>query len=109
MLRDRLPAGWVVEVEDCSSQIGSGALPVERLPSAAIVLRRADGDDGAVRALAARLRAAPVPVIGRIRESRLLLDCRTLDDPAVLASQFDGVSSDGVAADGVDSEGLATS
>ena len=73
---------WVV---DCASQIGSGALPVETLPSAALAISGADG--AAPERLAARLRAAKTPVIGRIRDGALILDLRALeDDGALLAA-----------------------
>lgn len=72
-------AGCAVTVEDCESQIGSGALPLETLPSAALVLRGAGPD-----ALAARLRALPMPVIGRIRDDALRLDLRCLEAPEPL-------------------------
>lgn len=68
-------------IVDCLSQIGSGALPVDTLPSAGIGLtplgRRRSG---AADALAAAFRALPVPVIGRISEGELILDLRCLDD-----------------------------
>lgn len=67
-----------VTVIDCASQIGSGALPVDTLPSAALALT-GDGGDAPDR-LAARLRALPVPVIGRIRDGALILDLRCLAD-----------------------------
>ena len=73
-----------VEVVECASRIGSGALPVDTLPSAGIVLRppseggrRASGRR--VEELAAALRALPLPVVGRIREGGLVLDLRCLD------------------------------
>ena len=77
--------GIRVEVVDCASQIGSGAMPVEALPSAGLAL---SGDRGSVPDdLAARLRALPMPVIGRIRDGALILDLRCLpDDGALLGS-----------------------
>jgi L-seryl-tRNA(Ser) seleniumtransferase len=85
-------SGWAtVSVAACISQIGSGALPVETLPSAALVLtpvaggadpRRGAG--GRCKRLAERLRALPVPVIGRISGDAILLDLRTLEDEAGL-------------------------
>ncbi|HVZ07733.1 L-seryl-tRNA(Sec) selenium transferase [Rhodopila sp.] len=60
----------------CRSQIGSGALPVDRLPSAAVGIGGAD-----LEGLAASLRALPRPVIGRIARGLLLLDCRCLEMP----------------------------
>ncbi|WP_112873071.1 L-seryl-tRNA(Sec) selenium transferase [Paracoccus endophyticus] len=65
-----------VAVIDCASQIGSGALPVETLPSAGLALT-GDGGDAPDR-LAALLRALPLPVIGRIRDGALVLDLRCL-------------------------------
>ena len=70
---------FAVEVAPCASQIGSGALPLSTLPSAAI---RLTGRGSALTALGARLRALPVPVIGRIEDDALWLDCRCLEDEA---------------------------
>ncbi|MEW6121252.1 MAG: L-seryl-tRNA(Sec) selenium transferase [Pseudomonadota bacterium] len=70
----------------CRSQIGSGALPTETLDSYALRLRP-DGGGGALDALAAALRALPVPIIGRLEDGALLLDLRCLEDePAFLAA-----------------------
>jgi L-seryl-tRNA(Ser) seleniumtransferase len=79
----RFGPGFTVEVAACASQIGSGALPLETLASAALAIRPAgDASGGALNALAACLRALPVPVIGRIAEGALLLDLRCLEDEA---------------------------
>ena len=75
---------FAVEVVACRSQIGSGALPLETLPSAALALRPLDGGGRALAGLAAALRRLPVPVIGRITDDRLLLDLRCLEDEAAL-------------------------
>lgn len=69
--------GYAVTVCDCASQIGSGALPVDTLPSAGLRLT-GDGGDAPDR-LAARLRALPHPVIGHIRDGALILDLRCLE------------------------------
>jgi L-seryl-tRNA(Ser) seleniumtransferase len=72
-----------VEIIDCFSQIGSGALPVESLPSAAIAITPAGGKKGAGRALkrlAAQFAELPTPVIGRVQDGRLIFDLRCLDD-----------------------------
>jgi L-seryl-tRNA(Ser) seleniumtransferase len=68
------------------SQIGSGALPVSLLPSAALALRPLGS--ARVEALARAFRALPVPVIGRIEADRLLFDLRCLEDEAVLVGQL---------------------
>ena len=70
-------------VEDCRSQIGSGALPVESLPSACIAIRPAKPGKGEGRALAAiekAFRLLPMPVIGRISEGAFRLDLRCLQE-----------------------------
>ncbi|CAM2147045.1 selenocysteine synthase [Pararobbsia alpina] len=81
---------FVVSVEAMLSQIGSGALPVDALPSAGLVIRRADGKAGGRTLLRVeeRLRSLPRPVIGRIADHALRLDLRCLearDEPAFTA------------------------
>ncbi|MCW5580483.1 MAG: L-seryl-tRNA(Sec) selenium transferase, partial [Luteimonas sp.] len=78
------PAGFVAEACECRSQVGSGALPVDTIASAGLRLGGSGGD--APERLAARLRALPVPVLGRIRDGALLLDLRCLDEDAALLS-----------------------
>ena len=68
-----------VETASVSSQIGSGALPVEVLPSAALSITAANGEDEPLRSLAQRLRQLPTPVIGRLHNGALLLDLRCLE------------------------------
>lgn len=73
-------ADFAVSVAACQSQIGSGSLPVDRLPSAALTFTPHDGRGSQLEALAARWRALPCPVIGRIYDGRLWLDLRCLED-----------------------------
>lgn len=80
-----------VTVAAVHSQIGSGALPVDRLPSHALRLAPAGPKRGVGRALAllaARCRALPVPVIGRIADDALWLDLRCLEDEAGFLAQL---------------------
>lgn len=83
-LREPLAARYgdefAVQVMPCASQIGSGSLPSESLPSAAIALTPLDGRGSRLEALANRWRSLPVPVIGRIYDGRLWLDLRCLED-----------------------------
>ena len=69
------------------SQIGSGSLPVDLLPSAALSIRPA-GKRANPEKIAAQLRALPVPVIGRIHDGALLLDLRCLDDEPEFLAQL---------------------
>jgi L-seryl-tRNA(Ser) seleniumtransferase len=73
------------------SQIGSGSLPIDVLPSAGLFVRcrkEGKGTGRRLNALAAALRALPVPVIGRIADNALILDLRTLEDEAAFVAQL---------------------
>ena len=64
-----------IQVSETYGQIGSGALPVETLPSVALVFEPA-----AISAetLAAQFRNTTIPVIGRIKDGLFWLDLRTV-------------------------------
>jgi L-seryl-tRNA(Ser) seleniumtransferase len=68
-----------VDVCACESQIGSGALPLDTIASAGLVIRPKNGG-GALDRLAAALRGLRRPVIGRIADGGLTLDLRCLTD-----------------------------
>src|SRR3954471_7168024 len=68
---ERLAAATGGEVEETVGRVGGGALPLAELPSFACA-----GEEE----LAPPLRAGDPPVVGVIRDGRLLLDCRTLTD-----------------------------
>jgi L-seryl-tRNA(Ser) seleniumtransferase len=76
-----------VDVAECASQVGSGSLPIERLPSAALRISSAQATPAAI---AKSLRAMPIPVIGRIHEDAVWLDLRCLEDEAAFLAQFEG-------------------
>jgi L-seryl-tRNA(Ser) seleniumtransferase len=76
-----LGAAFTVETCDCASQIGSGALPLDVIPSAGLAIRAAGGG-GALDRLTAALRGLSRPVIGRIADGALILDLRCLTDEA---------------------------
>ena len=76
-------------VAACSSQIGSGSLPVDSLPSAALALQGTARNKGsAAQRIATAFRALPVPVIGRVKDGAFLMDLRCLDDEAGFVSQL---------------------
>jgi L-seryl-tRNA(Ser) seleniumtransferase len=72
------------------SQIGSGALPVDRLASHGLAIRVIKGKRGSLDHLESVLRALPRPVIGRIADKALWLDLRCLlpDEERVFRQQF---------------------
>jgi L-seryl-tRNA(Ser) seleniumtransferase len=83
---------FTVQVVDLLGQIGSGSLPVERLPSAGLAFAPAGvakkGTGTALDALATALRELPQPVIGRVADDRLLLDLRCLENGEQLSAQL---------------------
>jgi L-seryl-tRNA(Ser) seleniumtransferase len=62
------------EVEETVARVGGGALPLAELPSAACAVEEQ---------LAGELRIGEPPVVGIVRDGRLLLDARTLADDEV--------------------------
>ena len=68
--------GFDVAVEPCASQIGSGALPMETVPSFGIAIRPHAAKRGGRRlaALSIAFRGLPVPVVGRIENQTLIFD-----------------------------------
>jgi L-seryl-tRNA(Ser) seleniumtransferase len=68
---ERLAAAVGGEVEETVARVGGGALPLAELPSFAC---------GVEESLAEPLRLHEPPVVGIVRDARLLLDCRTLSD-----------------------------
>ena len=87
---DAVAPRFAVEVVALQGQIGSGSLPVERLPSAGLALTPVakKGAGRALDELARALRSLPLPVIGRIADDRLLLDLRCLEDEAPFVAQL---------------------
>jgi L-seryl-tRNA(Ser) seleniumtransferase len=90
VIQAKLGERFTAEIVACSSQIGSGALPLENVPSKGIAIRplKSKGQGQLLSSLAAALRRLPVPVIGRISNDALVLDLRCLDDEAGFAASF---------------------
>ncbi|HZB22707.1 MAG TPA: L-seryl-tRNA(Sec) selenium transferase, partial [Gaiellaceae bacterium] len=71
---ERLAAKVEGTVEETVARVGGGALPLAELPSFACAVEES---------LVLPLRTAATPVVGIVRDGRLLLDCRTLDDDEI--------------------------
>lgn len=73
---------FTVSVAPVESQIGSGALPITRLASAALKITTASqkGPGKLLERLARAFRDLPVPVLGRINKNALWFDLRCLED-----------------------------
>ena len=74
-----------LSLQDSTSQIGSGALPTEELPTVVITIENAKLS---ANAIAKRFRQANPPIIGRIQEDKFLLDLRTIFDANDLIPNF---------------------
>jgi L-seryl-tRNA(Ser) seleniumtransferase len=86
-LQRALGEAYTVTSEPMLSQIGSGALPVNQLPSHGLAVRPVRASRASAKAggdplgtLERRLRALPRPVVGRIADDTLWLDLRCLED-----------------------------
>lgn len=81
-----------IEVGACESQIGGGSLPLERIPSMAVMIRP---EKISVNELEERMRQFETPIIPRTANDMVILDARTLQrkDLRVIAEQLktDGV------------------
>nr|WP_325050436.1 L-seryl-tRNA(Sec) selenium transferase [Dyella solisilvae] len=95
----RLGGAFEVVVGDCFSQMGSGALPLDTLASAALLIRP-NGSQRVLEHLAASLRALTRPIIGRVADGALQLDLRCLDEAeeAALLEVLSELDADSIAA-----------
>jgi L-seryl-tRNA(Ser) seleniumtransferase len=86
-----LGGDFAVEICECHSQIGSGALPLETIASAglSIASKRKGGE---LERLSAALRELPRPVIGRIEKERLVLDLRCAGEDEAFLSNLSHLS-----------------
>ena len=89
LLQNAVGAAFAVAPAPMCSQIGSGALPVESLPSHGLRIAPGQSQHAGrqLQRLEAALRQLPRPVIGRIQEDALWLDLRCLeaaDQPAFI-------------------------
>jgi len=85
----RIAPSLEVDVAPSVARSGGGTLPVHEIPSLAVRLGGGDAE-----ALAARIRTARPPVVGRVSEGRLWLDVRTLlpgDEEAIVAAVKEAV------------------
>jgi L-seryl-tRNA(Ser) seleniumtransferase len=82
-LRKSLPADIRITVEDSGSQVGSGAVPVETIPTKVMAVA---APSVSAEELAAKLRRFSPPVFARISKDAVLLDFRTIqpDEDAIV-------------------------
>jgi len=84
IVAERLSGGYIVEIVDAASQVGSGAMPVEQLKSVALRVTHPEKSANAIAAMFRRAR-----IIGRVANDSFHLDLRTIEDPAVFAVRLE--------------------
>jgi L-seryl-tRNA(Ser) seleniumtransferase len=80
-----LGAGYHLSVQDSTSQMGSGALPMVDIPTKVIAIEH---DSLAAHHIAERFRTARPAIIGRVKDDRFILDARTIFDPLDLVPHW---------------------
>ena len=83
-----------VTVDRTQAQVGSGAMPVDKLESAALRLTQPDvrRPGKALKMLARAFRELPLPVVGRIADDALWFDLRCLEDEAEFIDNLRGLT-----------------
>jgi L-seryl-tRNA(Ser) seleniumtransferase len=93
VVAEKIGDKFEVSVVACASQIGSGALPTEKVPSAGLAIRVRGAKRGGrgLAALSIALRQLALPVVGHIDDNALILDLRCLDDEKGFIANFAGL------------------
>ena len=76
VLGKRLNSRYILQVEPSLAQIGSGALPTEKLPSVAVTIESEKQSD--LLALEQQFKQLPTPIIGRFADKKFWLDLRSV-------------------------------
>ena len=77
-----------VDVRAMKSQIGSGAMPIESLPSAGLAVLPANGSGSLLKRVESAFRRLPTPVIGFVKDGAFQMDLRCLSDEATFVAQL---------------------
>ena len=93
ILASALGEKYAFTIEKTNSQIGSGTLPVGKLPSIAIRIHPVSEKESEIRHLIERFRQLPKPVLGRLNNHTLWLDLRCLEpkEESKFTAQLEGL------------------
>ena len=86
-----------VKIIKCKSQIGSGSLPVELLPSYGVEISDKNlkrNSNKLLQSISKKFRELPIPVIGRLSKKSLIFDCRCLEDTTLIIKQLEKINSE---------------
>jgi L-seryl-tRNA(Ser) seleniumtransferase len=84
-LENALGRDFRVSLESSTSQVGSGALPAEEMPTKVVAIEHVSHP---AEWVARRFREARPPIIGRIHDGRFLLDLRAVLGPEDLVPHW---------------------
>jgi L-seryl-tRNA(Ser) seleniumtransferase len=79
LLSATLGPAFRISIDEATSQIGSGALPLDEIPTRVIAIEH---DSLTADQIARRFRTADPPIIGRVHDGRFQLDLRGIFDAA---------------------------
>ena len=84
----------IVKIINCNSQVGSGTLPNETIPSAGISIENISKQKNRLFPikLAKILRELPTPIICRIKAGAVILDLRCLEQEDLFIKQFNSLN-----------------
>ena len=84
-----------MQVVDCKSQIGSGALPTDLLDSSGLSITpihagdpKKDGKSMGLAIISKAFRSLELPVIGKMSKGKLVFDLRCLETPDEFVDQL---------------------
>jgi L-seryl-tRNA(Ser) seleniumtransferase len=86
-----------VKIIKCKSQIGSGSLPVELLPSYGIKISALNikrNSNKFLQNMSKKFRELPIPIIGRLSKDSLIFDCRCLESETLIIKQLEKLNSE---------------
>ena len=86
-----------VKIIKCKSQIGSGSLPVELLPSYGVEISSKNlkrNSNKLLQSISKKFRELPIPVIGRLSKNSLIFDCRCLENTTLIIKQLEKLNSE---------------
>lgn len=76
VLNKRLDSRYILQIEPSEAQIGSGALPTEKIPSVAVTISAENQRD--LMELEQRFKSLPQPMIVRLYQQKMWLDLRSV-------------------------------
>jgi L-seryl-tRNA(Ser) seleniumtransferase len=90
MMRAKLKDKAIIEIKEDSSQVGGGAMPLERLETYVVAIKP---NNKSIEEVEMLLRHSDIPIVSRIYKDRILFDVRTLfnDEYKIIVDSLDKI------------------